>query len=109
MSPLETDRVPLMEMSSTLEGQRQARLISTILLLTGFLFVGAGIAIGLLVHPLGFIALAVGIIDLLVARRLAPERTGTVLSPDPSPHADADLAVADAEPDATANPYARED
>jgi hypothetical protein len=98
-----------MEMSNTLEGQRQARLLSTILLLTGFLFIGAGLAIGILVHPLGFVALAVGIVDLLIARRLVPERAGTVLSPDASPHADPDLAVADAEPDATANPYARED
>jgi uncharacterized membrane protein len=99
-----------MEMSpNTLAQQRQARMVATVLFGSGLLFLAAGLAIGLLVHPAGFIAVVIGAIDLLLARHFLPERSGTILPPDPGAHADPDLIASDAEPDATSNPYARED
>jgi uncharacterized membrane protein len=94
---------------NTLVQQRHARMVATLLFASGLLFLAAGLAIGFLVHPAGFIAVAVGAIDLLLARHFVPERAGTLLPPDAGTHADPDLLAADAEPDATTNPYARED
>lgn len=88
---------------------RQGRNLSTVLFISGLVFIAAGIVIGVFVSGLGFILLAVGAIDLIVARQFVPERSGTILPPDDDTHADADLLASDAEPDATANPYARED
>lgn len=87
----------------------QNRAVASALVVSGFLMIGIGLVVGFLVSPIGFVGLVIGAIDLVVARRFAPERTGTIAAPDAGTHADADLLAAGAEPDATANPYARED
>ncbi len=97
-----------MEMSPH-TAERQSRLLATILFVTGLIFIAAGLAIGFGVDALGFILVAIGAVDLLMSRHFTPDRRGTLLPPGDATHADADLVAADAEPDATANPYARED
>ena len=97
-----------MEMSPN-TAQNQQRTVSTVLFLSGLAFIGAGLAIGFFVSPIGFVGLVIGAVDLVLARHFVPDRTGTILPPDETTHADPDLLAADAEADATANPYARED
>jgi uncharacterized membrane protein len=97
-----------MEMSPN-TAQRQNSLVATVLFVSGLVFIAVGLALGFLVSPAGFIAVAIGAVDLLIARVFAPGRSGTILPPDSGTHADPDLLAAGAEPDATANPYSRED
>jgi len=96
-----------MEFAST--SANQNRTVSTILLVSGIAMIAVGAALGLFVSGLGFILIAVGAIDILIARRFVPGRTGTIAAPDEGGHADPDLLARDAEADAVANPYSRED
>lgn len=104
--PAETDPAPspepAPEQPSPAELRDSRRIIATTLTATGVLTLVIAIVLGIVIDPLLFTLVLVGLFDLVFARLFASGRIGGA---DPGP---TEAAVA-AEADPSYNPYARED
>jgi hypothetical protein len=87
------------------------RTVGAILVGSGILLMFVGVIVGFFVAPIGFIAIGLGAIDLLIARQFTENRRGSVIIPGAEAEADPDAIAAQEPPPGMPgeNPYARED
>jgi hypothetical protein len=62
--------------------EQAMRRVGAVLIGSGMLLICAGVIVGFFVAPVGFLGVAIGVIDLVVARQFVEGRRGT-----PNPYA----------------------
>jgi hypothetical protein len=93
-------RIASRPMASPSSTSANPRAVAGYLYLSAAITIVVGIALGFVVGPVWFAVVAVGLLDIVVARLFASGRLGGAGKSDP---------VAAAEVDPSYNPYARED